>query len=641
MGHGRHAKPNDNTSTLKKVALATSVGLGAVAVPATFASSASAATASEWDKVAECESSGNWAINTGNGYYGGLQFTNQTWAAYGGTAFAPRADQATKEQQITVAERVLWKGYNGNSPQGKGAWPVCGVGLSNTPYGGSSTPTTPTTPSTPATPSTGSSSSSPAVGSKAYLAIEYAKSKINSGPYLLGGNGPTRFDCSGLTSQAWKAAGVDFTNSARDSFAQEDLPQYVSGATYQTRATLKPGDLVAFNNFSGGHVALYVGPIGPNGEDLIDTGSRHQGGGVGWSTLATRGSTPTGYVRPAPFVPASGSTGGNTGGGTTTPGTGNPTPTPEGGKDYTVVAGDSLSKIAAKFKVKGGWKALYEANKAAVGSDPNKIHPGLKLKIPSSDPYEFSGLPQMNQKSPSAKPLQEELKRVGYMDKSVKSADNYGPLTQAAVALFHEDNPQFATDPVLDPEIGPKGWAFLQGMKDGAAKQTDSPGPGTDEPEEEAPSTPTEPETPAEPEAPAIADYVKPVDAPLGTPYRQSGGMWSLGFHTGVDFAAPQGTPVKAAAAGTVVVAGGGGSYGNHVVVKHSDGVYTLYAHLSAISTSVGAQVSAGDVIGAVGSTGNSTGPHLHFELRNSPSAFDAGVFSDPVAWLRSHGVTV
>jgi murein DD-endopeptidase MepM/ murein hydrolase activator NlpD len=72
-----------------------------------------------WDGVARCESGGNWAINTGNGYYGGVQFSQSTWAAYEGTTFAPRADLATKDQQIVVAERTL-------DGQGVGAWPTCG-----------------------------------------------------------------------------------------------------------------------------------------------------------------------------------------------------------------------------------------------------------------------------------------------------------------------------------------------------------------------------------------------------------------------------------------------------------------------------------------------------------------------------------
>jgi resuscitation-promoting factor RpfA len=77
-----------------------------------------------WDGVAQCESSGNWSINTGNGYYGGLQFSQSTWEAYGGLEYAPRADLATKEEQIIVAERTL-------DGQGIGAWPTCGQYLTD------------------------------------------------------------------------------------------------------------------------------------------------------------------------------------------------------------------------------------------------------------------------------------------------------------------------------------------------------------------------------------------------------------------------------------------------------------------------------------------------------------------------------
>ncbi|GAA1413595.1 hypothetical protein GCM10009639_66990 [Kitasatospora putterlickiae] len=84
------------------------------------ANGASAAPASVWDKVAQCEATGNWAINSGNGFYGGLQFTSSTWAAFGGTAYAPQAHQATKAQQIAIGEKVL-------ASQGPGAWPVCSV----------------------------------------------------------------------------------------------------------------------------------------------------------------------------------------------------------------------------------------------------------------------------------------------------------------------------------------------------------------------------------------------------------------------------------------------------------------------------------------------------------------------------------
>ncbi|MFD9124398.1 transglycosylase family protein [Kitasatospora sp. NPDC059571] len=84
------------------------------------ANTASAAPATTWDKVAQCEATGNWAANTGNGFYGGLQFTSGTWGAFGGHAYAANAHQATKAQQIAIAEKVL-------AAQGPGAWPVCSV----------------------------------------------------------------------------------------------------------------------------------------------------------------------------------------------------------------------------------------------------------------------------------------------------------------------------------------------------------------------------------------------------------------------------------------------------------------------------------------------------------------------------------
>ncbi|MEV6947738.1 transglycosylase family protein [Streptomyces sp. NPDC051172] len=135
-GKGKHRRPSKAT---RAAALAGVTGV-AIAAPLMAAGNASAATASEWDTVAQCESGGNWAINTGNGYYGGLQFSASTWAAYGGTAYAPQANQASKAQQIAVAEKVL-------AAQGKGAWPVCGTGLSGAAYNGSA-PATNTTRST-------------------------------------------------------------------------------------------------------------------------------------------------------------------------------------------------------------------------------------------------------------------------------------------------------------------------------------------------------------------------------------------------------------------------------------------------------------------------------------------------------------
>ena len=117
---GRHRKPTASAVNVAKIAFTGAViGSGSLAL----AGQAGAATDGEWDQVAKCESGNNWAINTGNGYQGGLQFSPSTWSSHGGGQYAPSAHMATKEEQIAVAERVL-------ATQGRGAWPVCGRGLS-------------------------------------------------------------------------------------------------------------------------------------------------------------------------------------------------------------------------------------------------------------------------------------------------------------------------------------------------------------------------------------------------------------------------------------------------------------------------------------------------------------------------------
>ncbi|KJK57090.1 LysM peptidoglycan-binding domain-containing protein [Saccharothrix sp. ST-888] len=115
-GSGRHRR---KTQAEKAIAVAGVAGVG-LAMPLLAATGAHAASVSTWDRVAECESGGDWSINTGNGFYGGLQFTSSTWKAYGGGQYAGQANQASKGQQIAVAEKVL-------ASQGPGAWPVCSV----------------------------------------------------------------------------------------------------------------------------------------------------------------------------------------------------------------------------------------------------------------------------------------------------------------------------------------------------------------------------------------------------------------------------------------------------------------------------------------------------------------------------------
>ncbi|TQF03675.1 LysM peptidoglycan-binding domain-containing protein [Kitasatospora acidiphila] len=237
FGTGRHRR---RTTAEKAIAVAGLAGAG-VAMPLLTATGAHAAPVSVWDGVANCESTSNWSINTGNGFYGGLQFTNSTWAAYGGTQYAPRADLASKDQQIAVAERVL-------ASQGPGAWPVCSV--------------------------------------KAGLTQGGAPASANPG----GGAAASR-------------------SAERSAQPQQAKPQQAQprSAAPQHRSTPKPAQ-----------------------------------------------------PKPAP-QPAE--------------------PSTAGAHEYTVRPGDTLSTIAQGQQVIGGWQALYQANHATVGQDPNLIFPGQTLHL--------------------------------------------------------------------------------------------------------------------------------------------------------------------------------------------------------------------------------------------------------------------
>ncbi|MGW4430312.1 M23 family metallopeptidase [Streptomyces tendae] len=246
-------------------------------------------------------------------------------------------------------------------------------------------------------------------------------------------------------------------------------------------------------------------------------------------------------------------------------------------RTYTVKSGDYLSKIADEQHVDGGWKKLYADNREAVGSDASLIHPGLELSIGG-------------QAAKSAAP---------------SSAQSEKPAEKPAVEKSAAEKPaQKSTD----------------AEKAASTSSSDSSDTGTQS-------------------AGTTSGYTSPVQGgTVGTPYHQSGSMWSSGYHTGTDFVVPTGTSLKAVGAGTVVSAGWGGAYGNQVVIQLADGHYAQYAHLSSLSVSAGQSVTAGQQVGLSGATGNVTGPHLHFEIRTTP---DYGSDIDPIAFLRSHGVSV
>ncbi|WP_411096054.1 LysM peptidoglycan-binding domain-containing M23 family metallopeptidase [Streptomyces sp. 020-2-3H-GM] len=244
-------------------------------------------------------------------------------------------------------------------------------------------------------------------------------------------------------------------------------------------------------------------------------------------------------------------------------------------KTYSVVSGDYLSKIAAEHKIKGGWEKLYQDNRSTVGGDPSLIHPGMKLTLGAQ-----GSAPAEKSAAPEAAPK--------------KAA----PAPKAA------------------PKQAPKGDTISADDSEGSEKSAQS---GSSEA--------------------TGSGWSAPLANPnVTTQYRASGASWSSGYHTGSDFQAASGTPVLAIGPGTVVSAGNSGSYGNEVVIKHEDGMYSQYAHQSSLNVSVGQTVTGGQQIGLSGSTGNSTGPHLHFEVRTGPSY---GSDVDPIAYLRQHGVSV
>ncbi|MEU7304246.1 transglycosylase family protein [Streptomyces sp. NPDC007189] len=385
---GRHRRYQPNR--INRASLTVTAGGAGLAIPLVAAGTADAADAATWNKVAACESSGNWSVNTGNGYYGGLQFTQSTWEEYGGTRFAPRADLASREEQIAVAERVL-------DGQGPGAWPVCSV-----------------------------------------------RAGLNRGEADPGAHPDSAATRPARTEKAATEASV-----------REVRPQ----TTPQSRA---------------GRAEM-----------------------------------------------------------------------------YTVVRGDTLSGIADEHHVHGGWHALYAGNRTTIGGDPDLILPGQRLAL--------HGTAATHAESPA----------------TTKSPKRKAPSEHKA-----------------------------------APHRTKSTG----------------------------RTVVAPVDAPIGTGYRVAGSHWSKGYHTGVDFLVPTGTAVHAAEAGHVVAAGWGGSYGYQVVIRHADGRYTQYGHLSAISVRIGQTVTAGGRIGRSGATGNVTGPHLHFEVRTGPGF---GTDIDPLAYLRAAGVRI
>ncbi|MEO3850649.1 peptidoglycan DD-metalloendopeptidase family protein [Streptomyces sp. B8F3] len=274
---------------------------------------------------------------------------------------------------------------------------------------------------------------------------------------------------------------------------------------------------------------------------------------------------------------------------------------------HEVAAGETLSGIADQHRVRGGWPALYERNRGVVGADPDLILPGQRLTLRGG----AAAPPKPREDSPAAgtkKPGNDEAKPAG--TKSHKTPDK---AKSGGKAKPEKAKPR----------------------KAGPAKAK----PDRTKPDAKKRAPASEAKAKAKPGTKPAADYTSPLaGAPIGTPYGASGSSWSSGYHTGVDFPVSVGTGVRSVADGEVVSAGWAGAYGYEVVIRHRDGRYSQYAHLSAVTVSAGRPVNAGQRIGRSGSTGNSTGPHLHFEVRTGPGY---GSDVDPLRYLRGHGVRI
>ncbi|MFE2975698.1 transglycosylase family protein [Streptomyces sp. NPDC059258] len=319
--NGRHRRPRQAPA----IVVAAGVTGSAIAIPLLGATGAHAAEASTWDRVAECESGGMWSADLGNGYYGGLQFSQETWSAYGGTAFAPRADLASRSQQISVAEKVL-------DDQGPKAWPSCAV-ISGLAVDGSLPGVDPGT--SPAPDPSADPSADPTGEADA---PDEADESGKSGEADESGKG----DKSGKGEKADPADKGDSADAEKGGEAPD------SSVTPSTPPSSEAPDATDPS----------TDPDASTG-----TGGKHRGSPAPEEADADRQDGPRGSGRHASRD------GDARDGGAANAGA------------YEVQPGDNLWAIADAQELPDGWTGLYEANKDLLGSDPDLILPGQNLDL--------------------------------------------------------------------------------------------------------------------------------------------------------------------------------------------------------------------------------------------------------------------
>lgn len=303
---------------------------------------AGAAQAADWSGVAQCESSGNWEINTGNGFYGGLQFTQSTWEEYGGLAYASRADLASPAQQIEIAEKVL-------IGQGVGAWPVCGANLVDG-Y-------TPVAPVPDVPPGGDPSADVPPDNTGGSSRVVYPVDGVVSQGYHGGHDGldiaaPIGTPIAAVKSGTISEAGFGNDPGGYGNYIQQETDD---------------GEMVQY-----GHVSeIYVGSGEyVNAGDII--GAVGNAGSSTGPHLHLRVHNASGSVDPQAFLADAGSPG------VPDPVVPDPVPASSAGT-YTVVPGDTLSGIADANGT--SWQVLHQLNADEV-PNPDLIYPSQIIDLP-------------------------------------------------------------------------------------------------------------------------------------------------------------------------------------------------------------------------------------------------------------------
>jgi len=317
-GNGRHRRPRQAPALI----VAAGVTGSAIAIPLLGATSASAADSTTWDRVAECESGGFWSANNGNGYYGGLQLTQDTWESYGGLDYAPSADQASRSQQIAVAEKVL-------DDKGLAAWPTCG------PLSGLSRHSGEVEVDTGVAGDSSSSSSSLDSSDSANSSAESDSSRSSDGSEGSGSSRETRSATKSDTS----------SGASQDSDSSDEATDKATDESDESDKSGRSGDSSGASDSATTGAGRHRGDSAD--EDATDgvsdgrtdgTSGRHASRGSGASRDIVDGS-------------------------------------------YTVRVGDSLWTIADALELDGGWAELYAENKETVGADPDLIIPGQSLAV--------------------------------------------------------------------------------------------------------------------------------------------------------------------------------------------------------------------------------------------------------------------